>query len=94
MQPWPWCTFGRLREILLSVHCNCELIVAAGVMTDLNGEPTPALYGFTREVNGELLLAQSRRTETMILSRIMSSVRSAPRYSSTSRSSTGRTKRR
>ena len=57
MQPWPWCTFGRLREILLSVHCNCELIVAAGVMTDLNGEPTPALYGFTREVNGELLLA-------------------------------------
>lgn len=59
MQPWPWCSFAKLREVLTrpDVGCTCELVARPGALTDLDGEPTPALYGFVREVNGEMLLA-------------------------------------
>ena len=55
----PWCSFSRLKQVLTApgIDCTCDLIAAAGALTDLDGNPTPALYGFTRIVDGDLRLA-------------------------------------
>jgi hypothetical protein len=55
VQPWPWCSFKRLREILESVDCQCELAFHEGAAVDMEGAPTPAMYSFTRNLDGELL---------------------------------------
>ena len=58
MQPWPFCSFATLRHVLTTkAGCDCVLVARAGSVIDLNGEPTPDLYGFTRDVDGEPLLA-------------------------------------
>jgi len=57
VQPWPHCSFARLREILIGAGCRCEIVIQTGAAVDLNGDPTPGVYGFTRVVDGEWLLA-------------------------------------
>lgn len=58
MQKWPWCSFGKLRDVLTE-QCDCDhqLIADAGAAIDLEGNPTRPLHGFVRVVDGDMRLA-------------------------------------
>lgn len=57
MQQGPWCSFGKLREILVTkALCEHQVVTLAGALTDMEGHPTPPLHAFVRVVDGELRL--------------------------------------
>lgn len=37
--------------------CRCVVVIPFGATVDLDGDPTPALYAFSRKVDGDILLA-------------------------------------
>jgi hypothetical protein len=59
VQPWPWCTFGKLRATLTKDEfgCSCELLFSEGAAIDLEGIPTPPMYAFVRQHEGAMRLA-------------------------------------
>lgn len=57
MQPWPLWPFAKVRAVLERAGCRCELAIPAGATRSQDGTESPAIYGITREVDGDLRLA-------------------------------------
>jgi hypothetical protein len=57
VQPWPLWRFDRVRQILVTAGCTCEVAFPGGAALALDGTPTPTIYAFTNTVEDEPRLA-------------------------------------